>query len=244
VAAGGYPKATQFAWLTAIGHHIIEPVPSLFTFNIPGHRILELMGVSVPHATVTLPEHDIITQGPLLVTHWGLSGPAALKASSAGARKLAQCGYHFKVQVNWVNMTTNTVLEKLLKAKRNNESWQTGPWQDIVLPKRLREFMLQESGVDRYQRWADVPDKVLESLATCITEYELEAKGKTTFKEEFVTCGGIDLKEVNMKTMESRLHPHLYFCGEILDIDAVTGGFNFQAAWTTAWHTAQAIISN
>jgi hypothetical protein len=244
VAAGGYPKATQFAWLTAIGHHIIEPVPSLFTFNIPGHRILELMGVSVPHATVTLHEHDIITQGPLLVTHWGLSGPAALKASSAGARRLAQCRYHFKAQVNWVNMTTNTVREKLLKAKRNNESWQTGPWQDIGLPKRLREFMLQESGVDRYQRWADVPDKMLESLATCITEYELEAKGKTTFKEEFVTCGGIDLKEVNMKTMESRLHPHLYFCGEILDIDAVTGGFNFQAAWTTAWHTAQAIISN
>lgn len=243
VAAGGYPKATQFSWLTAIGHHITEPVPSLFTFNIPGHQLLELMGVSVPNATITLPEHDIFTHGPLLVTHWGLSGPATLKASAAGARKLAQCGYHFKVQVNWVNMATNAVMDRLIKAKRNNQSWQMGLWQEIGLPKRLREFLMHESGADRYQRWADVPDKVLESLAVCITEYELDAKGKTTFKEEFVTCGGIDLKEVNMKTMESRLHPHLYFCGEILDIDAVTGGFNFQAAWTTAWHAAQAITS-
>jgi predicted Rossmann fold flavoprotein len=145
--------------------------------------------------------------------------------------------------VNWLNLPTDQILERLMKAKRNNESWQTGPWQDIGLPKRLREFMLEESGVDRYQRWADVPDKKLESLAENITAFELQAKGKTTFKEEFVTCGGIDLKEVYMKTMESRLHPHLYFCGEILDIDAVTGGFNFQAAWTTAWHAAQSITS-
>ena len=210
VASGGYPKSAMFDWLVSTGHSIQEPVPSLFTFNTPGNPITELMGVSLPEIKIKIAGTKLQQQGPALITHWGLSGPAVLKLSAWAARELAAKNYQFTAIVNWTPP----------RPPRLNET------NEKALPKRLAEFLHSNS-----------PNKHHSNL----TAFPLDIIGKTTFKEEFVTAGGINLTEIDPNTMMSRKIPNLYFAGEVMDVDGVTGGFNFQHAWTSAYIAATSI---
>jgi predicted Rossmann fold flavoprotein len=242
VASGGYPKSAMFEWLTALGHSIEEPVPSLFTFNIPGNQITKLMGVSVANASVKIVGSKLLDEGPLLITHWGMSGPAILKLSAWGARELAKKDYHFSVLINWVpGNNEQSLREKWQQLRNENSAQKIGNRNPFNLPNRLWNYLLCESQIKEDVRWADLPGKEQNRLIKNLTAQELEVKGKTTFKEEFVTCGGIKLKEVEANTMESKIVPNLFFAGEIMDVDGVTGGFNFQHAWTSGWIAANAI---
>jgi len=180
--------------------------------------------------------------GPLLVTHWGLSGPAVLKLSAWGARALHDCGYQFKLRVNWApQFNLESLRAELERARANNPKKQLGTWCPIGLPARLWEKLLGAAGLKFETQWAVAPGAALRTLAAQVVEGEFSVSGKSTFKEEFVTCGGVRLSEVDFKTMESRLVPGLHFAGEVLDIDGITGGFNFQSAWTTGWLAGQAM---
>jgi predicted Rossmann fold flavoprotein len=239
IAAGGNAKPAGYEFLLKTGHPIIPPVPSLFTFNMPGNPVSELMGVSVEHATVKIEGTAIKTEGPLLITHWGMSGPAVLKASAWGARELAEKDYHFTAAVNWLgDKKEEDVYSELLHAKSQFNAQLLVNSNPYHLVKRLWQFLVKKAGADTEMRWADMPNKLVRKLAQTLVNDRYEVKGKTTFKEEFVTCGGIKLSEVDFKTMESRKQKNLFFVGEVLDIDGVTGGFNFQSAWTTAWIAA------
>jgi predicted Rossmann fold flavoprotein len=240
IAVGGYPKSSQFEWLTKLGHTIEEPVPSLFTFNlIKGHSITELMGVSVENARVKIPGTKLEQEGPLLITHWGLSGPAILKLSAWGARELKQKEWNYLVQVNWLpGYSESTLREKFQETRRELASQKVRGRNIFQLPNRLWEFLAEQSGVTSEIRWADMPAVIQNKLAKNLCSFELEVKGKTTFKEEFVTAGGIKLNEVDPNTMMSRKVPNLFFAGEILDVDGITGGFNFQHAWTSGFIAA------
>lgn len=242
VACGGSSKNENYNWLRKVGHTIIPPVPSLFTFNIPNNEITKLMGVSVPQAKIKIANTKLETEGALLITHWGLSGPAILKASAYGARILNEMDYHFTVLVNWLPAYKEEVVRSLfIEQKNNNPSKNMGGNCPIEIPKRLWEFFLQKASINETSRWADLNKKQLNTLVNTLLNDMYEVKGKTTFKEEFVTCGGVSLKEVDFSTMQSKVVPNLYFAGEVLDIDGVTGGFNFQNAWTTAWIAANGI---
>ncbi len=243
IATGSSPKFWKL--LTTFKHTIIPPVPSLFTFKINDPRIKEIPGVSVANATVKISNSTYESSGPLLVTHWGISGPAVLKLSAFGARFLAEKDYQYNVEVNWLSRPTNKVLEHLKALKKEHQKKQVSLksiFQEI--PKRLWEQLVFASEINATQRWADLSNKQLEKLANQLTKSEFNANGKTTFKEEFVTAGGIDLKEVNFKRFESRLHQNLFFAGEVLNIDAVTGGFNFQNAWTGGYIAGKAIAED
>jgi len=231
IASGSNPKI--WGLMSKLGHKIIAPVPSLFTFNINDERIKEIPGVSVPNAEVQIIDSKFESNGPVLITHWGLSGPAILKLSAFGARFLAEKNYQYAIKINWLSKSKDSVLTKLNILKRENTKKQLilrSPFKD--LPKRLWEKLVISSQIRPEQRWADISNKQLNQLADQLTNSVFEAYGKTTFKEEFVTAGGVDLKEINFKRFESKLHKNLFFAGEILNIDAVTGGFNFQNAWT------------
>lgn len=231
IASGSNPKI--WGLMSKLGHKIIPPVPSLFTFNINDERIKEIPGVSVPNAEVQIIDSKFESNGPVLITHWGLSGPAILKLSAFGARFLAEKNYQYAIKINWLSKSKDSVLTKLNILKRENTKKQLilrSPFKD--LPKRLWEKLVLSSQIRPEQRWADVSNKQLNQLADQLTNSVFEAYGKTTFKEEFVTAGGVDLKEINFKRFESKLHKNLFFAGEVLNIDAVTGGFNFQNAWT------------
>ena len=231
IAAGSSKRIWDL--VTSLGHTIVEPVPSLFTFNIKDSRLTDLLGVSLPNATVKIMDSKLETNGPLLITHWGLSGPAVLKLSAFGARLLAEKKYSYKVQVNWLSKSKGQVIQELHKVKKENTKKQIAlrsPFTDIS--KRLWERFVTTVGVDPTSRWADLSNKKLEEIASQLTEGVFEANGKSTFKDEFVTAGGVKLKEINFKRFESKLHENLFFAGEVLNIDAVTGGFNFQNAWT------------
>ncbi|MCW3113854.1 MAG: hypothetical protein JWR18_2250 [Segetibacter sp.] len=242
VACGGYPKSTMFDWLTRLGHSIESPVPSLFTFNMPNNSITALMGVSVEKATVKIIGSKLSDEGPLLITHWGLSGPAILKLSAWGARELADKNYHFNMLVNWLSGHNEQSLRENWQTLRNERSSQKiGNRNPFNLPSRLWVYLLNESGINEDIRWADLPGKEQNKLIKNLTAQEFEVKGKTTFKEEFVTCGGIKLSEVDANTMQSKLAPNVFFAGEILDVDGITGGFNFQHAWTSGWIAAKVI---
>lgn len=242
VACGGYPKSSMFDWLKVLGHSIEEPVPSLFTFNMPGNSITQLMGVSVEKATVKIIGSKLSDEGPLLITHWGMSGPAILKLSAWGARELANKNYHFDILVNWLSDSNEQNLREKWQTLRNERSSQKiGNRNPFNLPTRLWVYLLNESGINEDIRWADLPGKEQNKLIKNLTAQEFEVKGKTTFKEEFVTCGGIKLGEVDANTMQSKIVPNLFFAGEIMDVDGVTGGFNFQHAWTSGWIAAKAI---
>jgi predicted Rossmann fold flavoprotein len=242
VACGGFPKSSMFEWLRAIGHTIEEPVPSLFTFNMPGNSITGLMGVSVEKTQVKIAGSKISEEGPVLITHWGMSGPAILKLSAWGARELANKNYHFNILVNWVPAYNEQRLRDGWQHIRNELSAQKiANRNPFGLPNRLWIYLLNESGIKEDTRWADLPGKEQNRLIKNLTAQEFEVKGKTTFKEEFVTCGGIKLNEVDANTMESKLIPQLYFAGEILDVDGITGGFNFQHAWTSGWIAGRSI---
>lgn len=238
VATGGMLKPDQFSWLQDLGHSIVAPLPSLFTFNAPGHHLTNLMGVSVQDAEVKLPAVKYKDRGPVLITHWGLSGPAILKASAWCARDLAVKDYTTSVIINWCPAEhEQSMREKLQFFRHSMASQLVRARTPIDLPQRLWEQLTDEAGIST-QRWADLPAQMQNKLARLITGYELPIKGKTTFKEEFVTAGGVQLSEVDPASMESKKIPGLYFAGEVLDVDGVTGGFNFQHAWTSGWNAA------
>lgn len=242
IACGGYPKSSMFEWLQQTGHSIEEPVPSLFTFNMPGNAITALMGVSVENAVVKITNSKLAEEGPLLITHWGLSGPAVLKLSARGARELHDKTYTFTITVNWLPAyNENTLREKMQQVRFEIAAQKIINRNPFQLPQRLWEFVIAASDIQPDLRWADLPSKQQNLLIKNLCSQEFAVKGKTTFKEEFVTAGGIRLSEVDANTMMSKLHPHLYFAGEILDVDGITGGFNFQHAWTSGWIAAKNI---
>jgi predicted Rossmann fold flavoprotein len=243
VATGSNPKIWKV--IENIGHTIIPAVPSLFTFNIKDGRITDLPGIATEASVKVVDDKGKIyieSKGPLLITHWGMSGPAILKLSAWGARILEPTNYHFSIKVNWLcDASEEQVLENLLDIKVTNTKQTILKYTQFDLPKRLWQNLVKASGIDASEIWADISKKKLHNLANQITESHFEVKGKSTFKEEFVTAGGIALKEVNFKTFESKLHKNLYFAGEVLNIDAITGGFNFQNAWTSGFIVAKAI---
>ena len=242
VACGGYPKPGMFDWIRALGHTIEEPLPSLFTFNMPGDGIVGLMGVSVPMAQVKVVGTKLVEKGPLLITHWGLSGPAVLRLSAWGARELAAREYRFSIVVNWLpEFSEQEVRDRLQELRYEWASRMVGSGPPLGLPRRLWEYWLGISGVKADIRWADLPIRDQNRLAGLLCAATFTVKGKTTFKEEFVTAGGVRLSEVDAGTFQSRKVPGLYFAGEILDVDGVTGGFNFQHAWTSGWCVADSI---
>lgn len=242
MTTGSNPKIWDM--MVALGHSIVEPVPSLFTFNIKDDRIKDLMGVSAI-ASVKVKDSKLKASGPLLITHWGMSGPGILRLSAWGARELAAKNYHFILQVNWLNdLDFDTVLEDLKEIKEENSKKIASKFCPFEFPKRLWESLLKAAQINPDTKWADVSKKQMTDLVNQLTNGQFQVNGKSTFKEEFVTAGGIDLKEVNFKTMESKLHPNLFFAGEILNIDAITGGFNFQNAWTGGFILANAITEN
>lgn len=242
VACGGYPKSSMFNWLKEPGHSIEDPVPSLFTFNMPSNPITQLMGVVIKNTSVKIVGTKLSEEGPLLITHWGMSGPAILKLSAWGARELVNKNYHFNIIVNWVPQYNEQSLREEWQQIRNSHSVQKiSNRNPFELPNRLWIYLLNECGIKEDIRWADLAGKEQNKLIKNLTRQEFEVKGKTTFKEEFVTCGGIKLSEVDANTMQSKIVPNLYFAGEILDVDGITGGFNFQHAWTSGWIAAQSI---
>jgi predicted Rossmann fold flavoprotein len=244
IASGGFPKLQQFDWLKGTDHSIISPVPSLFTFNMPKHPITELMGVVVPEATIKIQSTKLKNTGPLLITHWGMSGPCVLKLSAWGARELQERNYDFTINVNWLNDAKEQTLKDELQMIRNTKGSQKIINNNLFqLPSRLWQFLLQQAGVKEEWRWADLPAKVQNKLIQLLCNHEFHVKGKTTFKEEFVTAGGVDLKQVDPNSMQSKLHPNLFFAGEILDVDGITGGFNFQHAWTSGFIAAKTIAA-
>ncbi|MES2592789.1 MAG: NAD(P)/FAD-dependent oxidoreductase [Bacteroidota bacterium] len=242
VATGGNPKDAAYDWLRKLGHTIIKPVPSLFTFNIPNNPITQLMGVSVPNAKVRINGTKLETEGPLLITHWGLSGPAVLKASAWGARQLSELNYNFNTLINWLpKLTEEKVRIEFANIRSEHPAKLVVNNCPLELPKRLWEYLVNKAGISENTRWADLPKKTTNILINSIIHDEYKIVGKTTFKEEFVTCGGISLKEVDFSTMQSKIIPGLYFAGEIMDVDGITGGFNFQNAWSSGWIAANSI---
>lgn len=245
IACGGYPKDSMFSWLTSTGHTIETPVPSLFTFNLPGNEINSLMGVVVQDTQLKISGTKLIERGPVLITHWGISGPAVLRLSAWGARHLAGLNWHFKVIANWVpSYNENSLLAFIQKYRFEKASQKLGNRNPFNLPQRFWEYILVASGTDAETRWSDLPGKEQNRLVKNLSAMELAVSGKTTFKEEFVTAGGIKLEEVDPDTMMSRIHPNLFFAGEILDVDGITGGFNFQHAWTSGWIASESIAAS
>lgn len=236
VTVGGQPKFSGLQWLVDIGHHIVPPVPSLFTFNMPQDPIRELMGIVVEKAVVRIEGQKLIGRGPLLITHWGMSGPAILQLSAWGARILAEKQYLCSILVNWLEDEKEeglrTQIKQIIAAHGSKMISNHNPFP---MPNRLWLFLLAKNEIDPASRWHDLAGKNLNKLVNTLINDRYEVKGKTTFKEEFVTAGGVDLADINVKTMESHVCPGLFFAGEVMDIDGITGGFNFQAAWTTGY---------
>lgn len=236
IACGGYPKTAMFDWIKHLGHTIESPVPSLFTFNIPTNSITSLMGVVVEDVKIKIVGSKLQETGPLLITHWGMSGPAVLKLSAWGARELADTSWQFKIVVNWLGTHNEQSLKTQFQEWRNTRSanrlWAKN---ELGLPNRFWEFKLQATGISENLRWADLPGKQQQLLINQLCADQYEVKGKTTFKEEFVTAGGVRLSEVDPSTMMSKILKGVFFAGEMLDVDGITGGFNFQHAWTSGF---------
>ncbi|MBK9532623.1 MAG: NAD(P)/FAD-dependent oxidoreductase [Chitinophagaceae bacterium] len=248
IASGGFPKTVQYEWLKNTGHTIEVPVPSLFTFNLSaeaGDQITSLMGVTVENVQVKIAGSKLSEQGPLLITHWGFSGPAILKLSAWGARELAIGNWQFAIIVNWIpEFNENSLRESLQQLRFKLAAQKMANRNPFGLPNRLWEFLLKRSGIPEAMRWADLPAKEQNKLIKNLCAGEYAVKGKTTFKEEFVTAGGIQLNEIDHNTMQSKIHPGLFFAGEIINVDGITGGFNFQNAWTTGWIAAKGITES
>ncbi|MBD2317030.1 BaiN/RdsA family NAD(P)/FAD-dependent oxidoreductase [Phormidium tenue] len=253
LATGSSPSG--YAIARSLGHELEPPVPSLFTFNIKDSKLHELAGVSINPATVKLltsnpsnekkkSRNQLEQSGALLITHWGLSGPAVLKLSAWAARELHDCNYQAKLAVNWIpTLKVEAVKQILLTAKTDQPKKFISNYCPVDISLRLWEYLLDKAEVELEKRWADISNKAIQQIVNVLTASEYAIAGKGVFKEEFVTCGGIRLQDVNFQTMESKICSGLFFAGEILDIDGVTGGFNFQNAWTTAWIAAQGITS-
>ncbi len=245
ITTGGAPKLASYQWLRELGLHIQEPVPSLFTFNVPGSPLQELAGVAVPKAKVKIVGQTLENEGPLLITHWGFSGPAVLKLSAWGARLLQQLQYQFTILINWVPEHTEESLRTTLMQYRHEFARrQVASHPLFQLPQRLWKAIITLAGISDQVKWAELPAKNQNRLLEYLHRAPFNVRGKTTFKEEFVTCGGVDVNELDPKTMQSKKIPGLFLAGEILDVDGVTGGFNFQAAWTTAFVAGKAMATS
>uniref|UniRef100_UPI00404B2D53 NAD(P)/FAD-dependent oxidoreductase n=1 Tax=Flavobacterium sp. TaxID=239 RepID=UPI00404B2D53 len=239
IAAGSNPKVWEM--LTGLGHSIVPPVPSLFTFNIKDNRIKDLMGLSAI-ATVKVKGTKLSATGPLLITHWGMSGPGILRLSAWGARALADKNYQFTIIVNWLNdIDFEEAIEAIKQLKNEHSKKMIVKKSPFDFPNRLWESLALASDITEETKWADLTKKQIHALAEQLTNGSFQVNGKSTFKEEFVTAGGVDLKEINFKTMESKIVPNVFLAGEVLNIDAITGGFNFQNAWTNGFIISDAI---
>lgn len=240
IATGGSPKTSGLDWLKDLGHQIEECVPSLFTFNMPNEKVKELMGIVKEEVITTIQGTKLKGDGPLLITHWGMSGPAILKLSAFGARVLSERNYDFKVLVNWTNEPKiDKVIHEIEQIIHFHPNKLLPNFKPYGIKERLWLHLLDRAGQAHSKRWEELGKKGFNKLIEVLTNDTYEVKGKTTFKEEFVTCGGVTLDEINMDSMESRVIKNLYFAGEVMDIDAITGGYNFQAAWTTGFIAGQ-----
>lgn len=244
LATGGNTNGYLINWLNNIGHTLIPPVPSLFTFNIPDPSLRKLMGLSLKNARVSIDGTKLREEGPVLITHWGLSGPAILKVSAWGARILFDLNYKFRLKINWLNLDNKQIYDELILIRNSNSKMQIGTKGQFEIPLRMWLYFLEKAAINPEFKWADVTNKLLSALSILLSDDVYHVNGKTTFKEEFVTCGGVKLNEVDFKTMESKKLKGVYFAGELLDIDGITGGYNFQNAWTTGWIAAQAISNS
>ncbi len=227
--------------LEGLNHTIIKPIPSLFTFNCNDRRIKGMMGLALPHCKIKIKELKAQDFGPVLITHWGFSGPGILKLSAWKARELADLNYHFTLQINWLSEDFNVILDELKVYKTQHSKIHVKTYNPYKIPKRLWALFLETSSIKETLNWADINKKQLNQLAIELTQAEYKITGKSTYKEEFVTAGGVDLKEIDLKTMQSKIHKGLYFAGEVINVDALTGGYNFQNAWSTAWIASENI---
>jgi len=244
IACGGFHKPEQYKWLSELGHSFENPIPSLFTFNVPKNPISELMGISVENVQVKINGTKFSQSGPILITHWGFSGPAVLKLSAFAAKELFSKNYDFSISINWLtDYHENSLLEKLKLIRHELAPKKIINKNPFNLPQRLWEYHLKQCGINAEIRWADLPSKQQNNLAKQLCAQQFHVKGKTTFKEEFVTAGGIKLNEIDANTMQSKIVPNLFFAGEIIDVDGITGGFNFQHAWTSGWIAARSIAT-
>ena len=244
VATGGGRTAAAVRWIEELGHTIEPPVPSLFTFHVETPWLRELPGIAVDPAEAEVPGTKLRERGPVLVTHWGLSGPAILRLSAWGARELEARNYRFDLRVNWLpDRTTDSVLTEFQRRRESMPGKTIANAPLDALPARLWETLVRESGVAADTRWTTLRRDQARALAERLTRTVLPVNGKSLNKDEFVTCGGVRLREVDFSTMQSRVCPGLFFAGEVLDIDGVTGGFNFQAAWTTGWIAGNAMAA-
>ena len=246
VATGGGPKLSQYEWIQQLGHTIVAPVPSLFTFNAPKHPITQLMGVSVPFVKVKIAGTKMMQRGPVLITHWGLSGPAILKLSAWAARELQESNYQFTIQLNWLegeNWNATNLSEYFDQQRADHATQLLKNSKLFKLPQRLWEFFIREAGIAEDTQFASLTRKQENKLVKLLADMEITIEGKTTFKEEFVTAGGVSLDEIDPRTMESKRAPRLYFAGEIMNVDGITGGFNFQHAWASGFLAAQSMTA-
>jgi len=245
IASGGAPKTAMLGWIKEHGHEIRPSVPSLFTFNLPQNPICNLMGISVENTEIKIRDSKFRFSGPLLITHWGLSGPAVLKLSAFAAEWIYEKNYSFSVEINWLySKKRNTVSEELSTLYKKFRDKKVRNLKPAEIPARLWEYFLDKCSINSEKNAAEISSKELESIVNTLFSDIYQVNGKTTFKEEFVTAGGVSLRSVDMRSMESRHIPGLFFCGEVLDVDGITGGFNFQAAWSTARAAAAHAINN
>jgi predicted Rossmann fold flavoprotein len=244
LAAGGYNKIESYQWLKNLGHEIGNPIPSLFTFNDSKKEFTDLMGVAVPDGEVKIAGSKLSQRGPVLITHWGLSGPAVIKLSAWAAEYLHQLNYTFTALVNWTGVAEIDIRNTFIKLRDEGSKKQVTSTALFNVPKRLWEHLCSKAEIEDKKIWADLPNKCLNRLIELLYACPFQIKGKTTFKEEFVTCGGISFSEIDLLSLESKKIKGLYFAGEILNMDGETGGFNFQGAWTTAYLAAQSIGSS
>lgn len=236
VATGGYPQRSSYNWIPDQSEDLVSPVPSLFTLNVPTSSLLSLAGVSVPNARVSVVGTKLEQQGPLLLTHWGFSGPAILRLSAWGARYLAEQQYRFILRIHWLaEQNEQQIRDALQHFRQQHPKKQVTSQNPVGLPNRLWQAFTTEVGINDTLRWAELPGKAQNRLVEKLTNSQFQVDGKSTFKEEFVTCGGIALESLHPQTLESKQHNGLFFAGEILDVDGITGGFNFQNAWTTGY---------
>lgn len=235
---GGHNQLKNYEFIKKAGHTIEKPIPSLFTINIPNNNIKELMGLSVNHATVKVVGKKHQYTGPVLITHWGLSGPAVLKLSAFAAKDFFEMNYNTEISVNWSGTMNEDEVRNEINKNLNLKSFVlNSPMFDF--PKRLWDHFLAKAEIPSQKPWNELSKKQINKLSQILTADIYKMQGKTTFKEEFVSCGGVNLKEIDFKTMQSKLIPNLFFCGEVIDIDGITGGFNFQSVWSTGFIAAQ-----
>ncbi|MEI7484881.1 MAG: NAD(P)/FAD-dependent oxidoreductase [Ignavibacteriota bacterium] len=232
IAAGGFSTPDKYKWIESLGHSIVEPVPSLFTFNCKDTLLRDLQGVSTQNAEVTISGTKLSAKGDLLITHWGFSGPAILKLSAFGARVLSELDYKFSLEIKW---TETDVLKEIEYAREDSPLKQITTYPFHGFSRRFWEALILKTGINSEKRWSELSKKETEKLIIVLTKSVFAINGKSTFKEEFVTAGGVNRKEIDFRTMQSKVVPNLFFAGEILDIDGITGGFNFQSAWSAGY---------